>query len=81
MSTSEKSTHEWIVCQGWWEPRVYGRQPITALMIHFQDRRLLGRGTDIIGSFEMNGTVNDNGQELKPRKLAIGRNQTADSGI
>lgn len=49
-------------CQGWWEQRVYGRQPMTALQVEFKDKQLIGRGNDVIGAFTLNGTVHESGQ-------------------
>ncbi len=62
MNACEQSVNDWISCNGWWEQRIYGRQPMTSLQVLFRDKRLTGRGTDIVGKFELDGTLHDTGQ-------------------
>ncbi|MBM4096422.1 MAG: hypothetical protein ACKO9Z_17700 [Planctomycetota bacterium] len=46
---------------GWWEQEGYGRQPMRGIVMSFDGRVLRGRGADLPGPFEMNGT-SENGE-------------------
>ena len=72
MSASGQSAHGWIACKGWWEQQIYGCQPMTSLQLHFQDKRLTGSGTDIVGEFELDGTLHDTGRVVIVKQY-IGR--------
>jgi len=74
MNASEQSVNESIACKGWWEQQVYGRQPMTSLQVLFQDKRLIGRGIDIVGKFELDGTLHSNGQVVIVKQY-VGRHK------
>lgn len=44
-------------CTGWWEQAHYGRQPMSELLLDFENGRLAGTGTDIVGAFEIVGEL------------------------
>jgi hypothetical protein len=46
-------------CVGWWQQRGLGRQPMDDLMIHFSSGTIHGHGRDIIGDFELNGSMGE----------------------
>ena len=62
MKGSGQSASESIACRGWWEQRSFGRQSMASLQIHFQEKRLTESGIDIVGPFELDGTLHDSGQ-------------------
>jgi len=49
-------------CEGWWEQRGLGQQPMEGLRIAFVGDRLRGTGTDVVGAFTLAGTVAPDGQ-------------------
>lgn len=57
-------------CDGWWEQEGYGRQPMTELVIDFVDGRLSGSGTDIVGDFDLIGSIE--GDQIAIQKHYIG---------
>ena len=48
-----------VTCQGWWEQSGFGRQPMNGLMLAFRGDQLAGQGSDIIGDFEITGTLRE----------------------
>jgi hypothetical protein len=48
-------------CEGWWEQEGLGRQPMEQLQLSFEQQRLQGTGTDVIGAFLLMGVLADNG--------------------
>ena len=51
-----------ISCTGWWEQAGFGRQPMDPLDLVLQDGRMRGAGQDIIGTFDLAGTLDDTGR-------------------
>ena len=58
-------------CSGWWEQAGFGRQPMTGLELSFSNGRIQGRGTDIVGEFEMEGELTED--KISLRKHYIGK--------
>ncbi len=46
-----------LQCSGWWEQTGFGRQPMKDLQISFSNGRIFGQGTDIVGDFELDGSI------------------------
>lgn len=44
-------------CEGWWEQRGLGRQPMENLQLTFDQGRLWGQGLDVIGPFTLQGQL------------------------
>ncbi len=61
-------------CVGWWQQDGLGRQPMEDLVIEFSSGRLRGSGRDIVGEFEMYGTM-ENGGRVRIVKQYKGRHQ------
>lgn len=49
-------------CEGWWEQRGLGRQPMQELTMQFAGGRVSGSGHDVVGVFTFAGTINPQGQ-------------------
>jgi len=47
-------------CSGWWEQEEFGRQSMHELQLAFEDGRVAGTGTDIVGDFEVRGEIRGN---------------------
>lgn len=50
-----------IHCEGWWEQRPFGREPMENLRLSLHDGRLEGAGTDVVGPFTFAGTITKDG--------------------
>lgn len=48
-----------VECAGWWEQDGMGRQPMGALQLGFEDQRIVGAGTDVIGDFTLQGGLKE----------------------
>lgn len=46
-----------VACEGWWEQRGLGRQPMAQLHLSFDEGNVHGSGTDIIGLFTFTGRL------------------------
>lgn len=53
--------HQTCLCEGWWEQRGLGRQPMTELRLQFTSGQIQGTGLDVIGPFNLQGAVAENG--------------------
>jgi len=69
MSNSQVSS---VHCEGWWEQVWHGRQPMHNLRLTFENGRLKGSGTDVIGPFTFAGVIAENGV-VTMRKRYIGQ--------
>lgn len=49
-------------CDGWWDQRGLGRQPMTDLYLEFSSGAISGSGADIVGPFLFTGTIDAQGQ-------------------
>ncbi len=47
----------WLQCDGWWEQNGFGRQPMHGLRLCYDDGHVSGEGEDVVGQFEIRGTV------------------------
>jgi hypothetical protein len=47
--------------RGYWDQRAYGRQPMTDLVLHFEDGVITGAGEDIVGKFTFSGSYDGQG--------------------
>ena len=61
-------------CIGWWEQNGLGRQPMEDLVIEFSSGLIRGSGRDLVGDFQMYGTMEANGR-VKIVKQYTGRHQ------
>ncbi|MDX1929598.1 MAG: hypothetical protein SFV81_23930 [Pirellulaceae bacterium] len=61
-------------CIGWWEQNGLGRQPMEDLVIEFSTGLIRGSGRDVVGEFEMYGTMDQDGR-VKIVKQYVGRHQ------
>ena len=61
-------------CIGWWEQNGLGRQPMEDLVIEFSSGLIRGSGRDVVGDFQMYGTMENNGR-VKIVKQYTGRHQ------
>jgi hypothetical protein len=68
-----------LVAEGWWEQEGFGRQPMNGLIIDFVNGQLFGTGEDIVGQFEMSGTLN--GEAIFIRKQYIRKHAIDYHGI
>jgi hypothetical protein len=66
-------------CIGWWEQKGLGRQPMEDLVIEFSTGLIRGSGRDVVGDFEMYGTMENDGR-VKIVKQYVGRHQVVYSG-
>ena len=46
-----------VYCEGWWEQDGYGQQPMRDLRLSFEFDMVKGTGTDMIGDFELEGSI------------------------
>ena len=46
-------------CEGWWEQDLLGVQPMEDLVLSFAEGRVWGSGSDIVGDFELEGTIRE----------------------
>lgn len=46
-------------CTGWWEQMGYGRQNMSGLLLEFNERQIVGSGTDVVGPFVLKGRLED----------------------
>ena len=51
-----------MLCDGWWEQDLFGRQPMRNLRLRFESGRISGSGHDIIGVFTLLGTIAEDGK-------------------
>lgn len=51
-----------LTCTGWWEQAGCGRQPMDPLRLVLKDGRIRGVGQDMIGMFDLMGTLDDTSQ-------------------
>ena len=58
MSNYSRGTH----CDGWWDQRGLGRQPMANLYLEFSAGSISGSGADIVGHFLFTGTIDAQGQ-------------------
>ena len=58
-------------CEGWWEQRGLGRQPMSNLIVDFANGELQGTGEDVVGRFVLNGRIE--GEQLFIRKQYLGQ--------
>jgi hypothetical protein len=49
-------------CDGWWDQRGMGRQPMRDLYLEFSAGVIAGSGADIVGPFLFTGTIDAQGQ-------------------
>lgn len=68
-----------IPCRGWWEQVFYGRQPMDPLAVTFDGRRIDGRGSDVVGSFALEGFVAADGR-VSIEKRYLGRHSVMYEG-
>src|SRR5687768_5751730 len=61
-------------CDGWWEQEWYGRQEMENLRISFEERRIDGSGSDIVGPFLLSGIINADGTVVIQKRY-IGQHQ------
>lgn len=47
-------------CSGWWEQEGYGRQAMRDLRLFFSNGKISAEGSDMVGSFEMTGSLTQN---------------------
>ncbi len=50
-----------ILCDGWWQQRGLGRQPMRNLALTFDDKQIHGRGVDIVAPFTLAGKIREDG--------------------
>jgi len=60
MPSSNKGIH----CDGWWDQKQFGRQPMHQLRLQFDSGSISGSGVDVIGLFTFTGTMDAHGQVL-----------------
>ncbi len=60
---------QWI---GYWEQRVWGRQPMNELELHFADGVVRGSGWDVIGAFTFFGQYDEHGSIVMTKQY-LGR--------
>jgi hypothetical protein len=48
-------------CEGWWEQEWFGRQPMDDLRMLFEEGRVRGSGSDIVGPFTLSGIIGPGG--------------------
>jgi len=58
-------------CEGWWEQSGLGRQPMSNLIVEFDNGQLEGSGDDIVGRFTLTGQVQ--GDTIVMRKQYCGQ--------
>jgi hypothetical protein len=63
-----ESSDPLLRCEGWWEQRGFGRQPMLELRIRFQDGTIRGSGVDIIGPFKFTGRISTNGRVIMVKR-------------
>lgn len=49
----------WLLCDGWWEQPGFGRQPMRQLRLRLDEHINSGSGTDVVGRFVFDGTLQD----------------------
>jgi hypothetical protein len=65
--------------RGHWDQKAYGRQPMTDLVLHFEDGRITGAGEDLIGKFTFSGSYDAAGN-LVMVKHYLGRHDVVYEG-
>jgi hypothetical protein len=50
-----------ISCEGWWQQRGFGRQPMLELFMEFDGGQISGSGRDLVGPFMLAGTIDAKG--------------------
>ena len=48
----------WMNCEGWWEQPGFGRQTMSDLRLQYANGLVEGRGKDVVGAFQIHGSVN-----------------------
>ena len=66
-------------CRGWWEQVFYGRQPMEPLEVSLAGRRIDGRGSDVVGTFALEGFVATDGR-VSIEKRYLGRHSVMYEG-
>jgi hypothetical protein len=56
--------------EGWWEQAGFGRQPMRELTIAIRDGRLTGAGIDVVGRFDLGGTLAGEGTLILMKRYA-----------
>lgn len=56
-----QSNFSQVHCEGWWEQSGLGRQSMEALRLTFDQGKIQGSGTDIIGPFTFSGLIANDG--------------------
>jgi hypothetical protein len=51
-----------IPCEGWWQERGWGRQPMLNLRLKFDAGSIFGSGHDVIGPFTFHGQATTDGK-------------------
>jgi hypothetical protein len=72
MTTLSHNTSRRIPCEGWWDQKAFGRQPMHDLYLKFDAGTISGGGADIIGLFTFRGTIDDQGRVVM-RKQYLGQ--------
>lgn len=56
--------------RGYWDQLGYGRQPMTDLVLHFEDGVITGAGEDIVGPFSFSGSYDGRGHLVMVKRYA-----------
>lgn len=65
--------------EGWWEQAGFGRQPMRELSLAIRDGRLTGVGIDVVGRFDLAGTLAGEGTVVLVKRYA-GRHSVTYAG-
>jgi hypothetical protein len=63
-----RSAAPMMPCDGWWEQRGFGRQPMHQLQLSFAGGMIRGAGVDIVGPFLFDGTLSHGGDVAMVKK-------------
>jgi hypothetical protein len=72
MTSPTSNTSRPIPCEGWWDQKAIGRQPMHDLYLKFDSGTIAGGGADIIGLFTLHGTIDEQGR-VAMRKQYLGQ--------
>lgn len=68
-----------VHCEGWWEQRGYGRQPMRNLRLTIAGTQISGTGMDIVGPFTVTGLLDK--ERVMIKKRYVGRHAVDYFGV
>ncbi|MFO0850807.1 MAG: hypothetical protein U0871_19965 [Gemmataceae bacterium] len=66
--------------RGFWEQKGFGKQPMEAFELHFDDGRVTGGGVDVIGRFTFSGRYGLRTGEIRLVKQYVGKHRVEYDG-